>query len=78
MSEEETPPRLHVIHRLVDAAMIGMAAVAQGTTASEVFSAQFTMAHQAVRVALASGTKKSDIRSILNMMLLECAEDTVQ
>lgn len=60
------------VRKLMSAANKGMMAVAQGTSAAEVYSAYLSMARNAVQLAIETRTDTSDIRSALLGMLAMC------
>ena len=60
------------ILKLVRAANAGLASVAEGTTANEVFSAYFTMASHAIETAKEMGVPAEALQNIVYAMLVRC------
>ncbi len=75
-----TKPRVEVVHRLIHGAARGMHDVAEGSTAAEVYSAYISMANTAVNQLLDNGdaVTRSNLRTVLQLMLMKCSEDTPQ
>lgn len=72
------PPRIEVVHRLIHGAAQGMHDVAEGSTAAEVYSAYISMANTAVNQMLLSNdpATRQQLRTVLQLILMKCAEDT--
>lgn len=65
------------VSELVDAALNGLSSAAVGSTAAEVVSAAFTLADRSLTVALEIGVDRRQLRSVLETMLMRCADATV-
>ncbi len=70
-----TTPREEVIRELMQAANAGMIEAAEGSTASEVYSAYLTMAKCALQTARESGADMSILRDAVGLLMLECVDD---
>lgn len=65
------------VSQMVDAALNGLTSAAVGSTATEVISAAFTLADRSLSVALEIGVDRRSLRSVLETMLMRCADETV-